>query len=54
MSTLLEYLSEVEDVVKQWPAWKLESIRNAFQIPKVSQEVKIEKENIDKADCPEK
>lgn len=36
MSTLLQYLDEVEQQVSQWPEWKRESIRAAFQIPKIN------------------
>ncbi|MCL9677505.1 MULTISPECIES: hypothetical protein [Acinetobacter] len=33
MSVLLDYLNKVEEEVKKWPAWKHESLKNAFQIP---------------------
>jgi hypothetical protein len=33
MSVLLDYLDKVEEEVKKWPAWKHESLKNAFQIP---------------------
>lgn len=36
MSTLLEYLDEAEKIVEQWPEWKLKSIRDAFQLPKIN------------------
>ncbi|WP_336982535.1 hypothetical protein [Acinetobacter modestus] len=31
--SLLQYLDKCEEVVRTWPKWKVESIRNAFCIP---------------------
>lgn len=40
MSKLLDYLNKVEKDVEKWPAWKLESLKNAFQIPDESSNTK--------------
>lgn len=43
MSKLLDYLNKVEKDVEKWPAWKLESLKNAFQIPQTNKLQVIEK-----------
>ena len=39
-SPLLQHLDKCEEVVKTWPKWKRQSIRDAFAIP-----------NLDKTNC---
>ncbi|WP_288400284.1 hypothetical protein [uncultured Acinetobacter sp.] len=40
-SELLKHLENCEKVVKTWPKWKLESIRDAFGIPNSNIELKV-------------
>lgn len=36
---LQKHLDECAEVVKTWPKWKVESVRNAFGIPVVDKEL---------------
>ncbi|MEN4983732.1 hypothetical protein [Acinetobacter modestus] len=38
-SPLMRHLNECEEVVKTWPKWKLQSIRDAFGIPVLDNDI---------------
>ncbi|WP_198077775.1 hypothetical protein [Acinetobacter calcoaceticus] len=41
-SPLMQHLDECVEVVKTWPKWKVESVRNAFGIPDLGDDFPIE------------
>lgn len=41
-TSLQKHLDECAEVVKTWPKWKVESVRNAFGIPDIGDDSHIE------------